>query len=86
MVLTDVNEKAAAAGTADKIAEVTKALEDGSLHVFDTSTFTVEGKPVTSFMADVDTDAAYTPRHRGREGRLHPRVRVPLRTLLHPAD
>ena len=61
VVLTDVNEKAAAAGTADKIAEVTKALEDGSLHVFDTSTFTVEGKPVTSFMADVDTDAAYTP-------------------------
>ena len=30
VVLTDVNEQAAAAGTAEKIAEVMKALEDGS--------------------------------------------------------
>lgn len=29
--------------------------------MFDTSTFTVNGKPLTTFMADVDTDAAYTP-------------------------
>ena len=60
VVLTEVNEKVAAAGTAEKIAEVTKALEDGTLHVFDTSTFTVGGETLTSYLADVDTDAAYT--------------------------
>ena len=72
--LTDVNEQAAAAGTADKIKEVKAKLEDGSLHVFDASTFTVtvtdelnksakvdaDGH-LTSYMADVDTDANYTP-------------------------
>ena len=57
VVLTDINEKVAAKGTAEKIAEVTKQLEDGTLHVFDTSTFTVEGKTLTSYMADVNTDA-----------------------------
>ncbi len=61
VVLTEVNEQAAAAGTAEKIAEVTAALEDGSVHVFDTATFTVKGETVTSYMADVDSDAAYTP-------------------------
>ena len=60
VVLTDVNEAAAAAGTADKLAEVTAALESGETHVFDTTTFTVNGETVTSYMADVDTDEAYT--------------------------
>lgn len=60
VVLTDVNEKVAAKGTAEKIAEVTKQLEDGTLHVFDTSAFTVKGEPLTSYMADVDTDADNT--------------------------
>ena len=59
VVLTDVNEQAAAAGTADKIAEVKAELEAGNLHVFDTTTFTVEGKTVDSYMADVDTDPNY---------------------------
>ena len=57
--LTEVNEAAAAAGTAEKIAEVQAGLEDGSIHVFDTATFTVGGNAVDSYMADVDTDAAY---------------------------
>ena len=57
--LSEVNEQAAAAGTVEKIAEVKAALEDGSLQVFDTATFTVEGAAVESFMADVDTDPAY---------------------------
>ena len=60
VVLTDVNDKVAAAGTAEKLAEVKKALEDGSLKVFDTTTFTVGGETLSSYMADVDTDAAYT--------------------------
>ena len=54
VVLTDVNEAAAAAGTADKIAEVMKSLEDGSLKVFDTATFTVNGETLTTYLADVD--------------------------------
>ena len=61
VVLTDVNEKAAAAGTAEKLAEVEKALKDGSVHVFDTAAFTKDGKTLSSYMADVDTDPAYTP-------------------------
>ena len=61
VVLTDVNEAAAAEGTAEPIETAKAALEDGSLHVFDVSTFTVGGETLTSYMADVDTDADYTP-------------------------
>ena len=42
-----------AEGTADKVAEVEAALKDGSLHVFDTSTFTVDGQTVTSAPVDL---------------------------------
>ena len=35
----------------------------GKIHTFDTSTFTVNGEELTSYMADVDTDAAYEPDH-----------------------
>ena len=59
VVLTEVNEAAAAAGTADKIAEVKAALEAGTIHVFDTANFTVGGETLTSYMADVDTDPNY---------------------------
>ena len=48
--LTDLNEAAIAPGTAEKVAEVTAMLSDGSLQVFDCSTFTVEGQEVTSFL------------------------------------
>ena len=61
VVLTDINEQAAAAGTADKVAEVKADIESGKIHVFDTTTFTVEGKALDSYLADVDTDPAYTP-------------------------
>ncbi|MBQ3905030.1 MAG: BMP family ABC transporter substrate-binding protein, partial [Eubacterium sp.] len=57
--LTDVNEKAAAEGTVEKIEEVKAQLEAGTLHVFDTSTFTVKGKALDTYMADVDTDEAF---------------------------
>ncbi|MBQ2826400.1 MAG: BMP family ABC transporter substrate-binding protein [Clostridia bacterium] len=59
VVLTDVNTKAAAAGTVEKLAEVKAALLDGSLNVFDTANFTIGGETITSYMADVDTDANY---------------------------
>ena len=61
VVLTDVNEAAAAEGTAAAIEEAKAALENGSVHVFSSDAITVEGEPLTSYMADVDTDAAYTP-------------------------
>ena len=59
VVLTDINEKAAAPGTAEKLAEVKAKLLDGSLQVFDTANFTVEGKKLDSYLADVDTDANF---------------------------
>ena len=61
VVLTDVNETAAAPGTVEKIEEVKAGLEDGSIHVFDTSAFTVNGETLDKYDADVDTDDAYTP-------------------------
>ena len=59
VVLTEVNDQAAAEGTAEHLEEVKAALEAGEIHVFDTSAFTVGGEPLESYMADVDTDAEY---------------------------
>ena len=64
VVLTDINEAAAAEGTADAIEEVKAEFEAGTLHVFDTATegfITVGGEPLASYEADVDTDADFTP-------------------------
>ena len=61
VVLSDVNEAAAAAGTVEAIEAAKAELEAGTLHVFDVSTFTVGGESITSYMADVDTDPDYTP-------------------------
>ena len=60
VVMTELNDNVAAPGTAEKLAEVEAALKDGSIKVFDTSTFTVDGAAVSTYMADVDSDAAYT--------------------------
>lgn len=54
---------AAAEGTKEAIEKAQADIEAGTLHVFDTSTFTVEGKELTSYMADVDTDPDYEPDH-----------------------
>ena len=59
VVLTDINEKAAAKGTADKLAEVKEKLLKGEINVFDTANFTVGGETITSYMADVDTDEKF---------------------------
>lgn len=58
VVLTEVGA-AAAEGTQAKIDEVKAQLQAGTLHVFDTSKFTVGGQTLTSYMADVNTDANY---------------------------
>ena len=72
VVLTDVNTAVAAEGTIEAIADATAKLESGELQVFDCANFTVSGDNVTanltvdadghvtSYLADVDTDAAYT--------------------------
>ena len=46
--ITELNEAAVAPGTAEKVAEVEAALKDGTLHVFDCSTFTVNGEELTT--------------------------------------
>lgn len=57
--LTEVNENVAAAGTQDAIDEAKAKLEAGTLKVFDTSTFTVKGETLSTYMADVNTDANF---------------------------
>ena len=63
--LTEINEQAAAEGTAEKLAEVQALLESGELKVFDTASFTYtvnvnqnakvdEEGHVTEYLADVD--------------------------------
>ena len=61
VLLTELNEDVAAEGTQEELDKVKAALEDGSLHVFDTAAFTVDGKTLDSYKADVDSDADYTP-------------------------
>ena len=56
-----LNEAVAAEGTADKLDEVKAKLIAGEIKVFDTATFTVGGKALDSYMADVDSDEAFTP-------------------------
>lgn len=57
--LTEVNENVAAAGTQAAIDDAKAKLEAGTLKVFDTSTFTVKGETLSTYMADVNTDAAF---------------------------
>ena len=71
VLLTDVNDNVAAEGTAAAIKEASDKIVAGTLHVYDTATFTVDPnqKPglitvdadghLTSYMADVNTDANY---------------------------
>ena len=72
VVLTDVNEKAAAKGTVEAIEEAKDKLEKGEINVFDVSAFTVTVNDdkngnatvdadghLTGYQADVDTDDAF---------------------------
>ncbi len=52
VAITKLGESCAE-GTADKVAEVENALKAGTLHVFDTSTFTVGGQAVTTAPCDM---------------------------------
>ena len=59
--LSEINEAAAAKDTAAKLEEVKAALEDGSLKVFDTATFTKDGAKMESYLADVDDMGDFQP-------------------------
>ena len=59
--LTELNKDVAAAGTEDAIAKAEEAIKNGSLHVFDVSTFKIDGENPTSMLADVVPDPAFTP-------------------------
>ncbi len=60
VVMTTLNEDIAAEGTAEKLAEVEAAIKAGTLNVFDTATFTVDGAEVTTSFA-LDTDGDFAP-------------------------
>ena len=49
VVMTELNEAIAAPGTAEKLAETEAAIQNGTLKVFDVSTFTVDGETLTSY-------------------------------------
>ncbi len=59
--LTELNTALAAEGTQAAIDAAIAAFNAGTLKVFDTATFTVGGQKLESYMADVDSDAAFTP-------------------------
>ncbi len=59
--LTKLNETVAAEGTQKALDEATAKLEKGEIKVFDTSTFTVDGKKLDSYKADVIPDANFEP-------------------------
>lgn len=56
VVLTGLNQDVAAKGTEEKINEAIDAFKAGTLHVFDTSKFTKDGKNLTEYLADIDGD------------------------------
>ena len=59
VVLSDINLDVAAEGTTEAITKAIADLKAGKLHVFDTSTFTVNGAAVTTYLADVDDMGDY---------------------------
>ena len=52
VLITELNDKAVAPGTKEKVEEVEAKLASGELHVFDTSTWTVNGETLDSYKKD----------------------------------
>lgn len=57
--LTEVNESVAAIETGLVLEAIKEELIAGTLHVFDTSMFTVNGNTLDEYFADVDSDSNY---------------------------
>lgn len=60
VAISVLNDKAVAAGTADKVAEVEAAIKAGTLHVFDTTTFTVGGSSIEDLITAGGDYAKYS--------------------------
>ena len=56
VVLSDINGKAAAKGTKEALDAAVAKFKAGTLHVFNTETFTVEGKKLESFKCEDTTE------------------------------
>ena len=52
VLITELNDKAVAPGTKEKVEEVEAKLASGELHVFDTSTWTVNGETLDTYKKD----------------------------------
>ncbi|MBR4159416.1 MAG: BMP family ABC transporter substrate-binding protein [Spirochaetia bacterium] len=59
--LTELNEKVAAKGTKEALEKAAADLKSGKLHVFDTKAFTVGGKHLTEYLADVIDKGDFQP-------------------------
>lgn len=58
--LTELNQKIAAKGTDEIISEKKLGITSGNLKIFDTKNFTVNGKNIKNYLADVDSDKDFT--------------------------
>ena len=56
VVLSGLNRDVAAEGTAEALEAAIAKFKAGTLHVFDTSTWTLNGEHLTEYLADVDGD------------------------------
>ncbi|MCQ2478620.1 MAG: BMP family ABC transporter substrate-binding protein [Clostridia bacterium] len=56
VVLSGLNNDVVAKGTEDKLKETIEQFKAGTLHVFSTDTWTLEGKKLEEYKADVDGD------------------------------
>ncbi len=59
--LTALNTAVAAEGTQEAIDAAIQQFKDGTLKVYSTENFTVKGEKLTTYMADVISDDAFTP-------------------------
>lgn len=60
VVLSGLNQDVVAKGTKEAVEAAIEQFKAGTLKVFNTDNFTVNGTKLTTYMADVDTDAAFT--------------------------
>lgn len=75
VVMTALNEKIAAPGTAEKIAQVEQDIASGKIQVFDTSTFTVGGQTLThAYALDTDGDFVADSEEAVYDGAFHESV------------
>ncbi len=72
VVMTALNEAIAAPGTKEKMEETIAAISSGEIEVFDTSTFTVGGEPLThAFALDLDGDFTAETEEAVYDGAFH---------------